>query len=91
MLIYILIALNIASIFVCHYVAKSREAKPVFLGRHGRTLRAIGNSICIHCQTRIEQTKLVKVPCRQWNCRWRKCGNEANSARNCRSSLSLME
>jgi len=32
MMIYILIALNIASIFVCHYIAKSRGAKPVFWG-----------------------------------------------------------
>ena len=31
-MIYILIALNIVSIFVCHHVAKSRGAKPVFWG-----------------------------------------------------------
>jgi len=35
MMIYILIALNIASIFVCHYIAKSRGAKPVFWGVMG--------------------------------------------------------
>jgi len=35
MMICILIALTIASIFVCHYIAKSREAKPVFWGALG--------------------------------------------------------
>jgi hypothetical protein len=35
MMIYILIVLNIASIFVCHYIAKSRGAKPVFWGVMG--------------------------------------------------------
>ncbi len=34
-MIYILIALNIASIFVCHFVAKSRGAKPAFWGVMG--------------------------------------------------------
>ena len=34
-MIYILIALNIASIFVCHYIATSRGAKPVFWGVMG--------------------------------------------------------
>lgn len=28
----ILVVLNIASIFICHYAAKSRGAKPVFWG-----------------------------------------------------------
>ena len=32
MMIYILIVLNIASIFACHYIAKSRGAKPAFWG-----------------------------------------------------------
>lgn len=32
MMIYILIALNIVSVFVCHYIAKSRGAKPAFWG-----------------------------------------------------------
>jgi len=32
MMIYILIALNIASIFLCHYIAKLRGAKLVFWG-----------------------------------------------------------
>jgi hypothetical protein len=35
MMIYFLIALNIASIFVCHFIAKSRGAKPVFWGVMG--------------------------------------------------------
>lgn len=35
MMIYILIGLNIASIFVCHFIAKSRGAKPVFWGVMG--------------------------------------------------------
>jgi hypothetical protein len=34
-MIYILIALNIASIFACHFIAKSRRAKPVFWGVMG--------------------------------------------------------
>jgi len=29
MFIYTLVALNIASIVICHYIAKSRGAKPV--------------------------------------------------------------
>jgi hypothetical protein len=28
--IYLLLGLNIASIFICHHVAKSRGTKPVF-------------------------------------------------------------
>jgi hypothetical protein len=28
--VYLLVALNIASIFICHHVAKTRGAKPVF-------------------------------------------------------------
>ncbi len=35
MAIYVLVALNILSIFVCHYIAKSRGAKPVFWGLMG--------------------------------------------------------
>jgi hypothetical protein len=34
-MIYILIALNIASIFACHFIAKSRGAKSVFWGVMG--------------------------------------------------------
>jgi magnesium-transporting ATPase (P-type) len=29
-IIYLLMVLNIASIFICHYVAKTRGAKPIF-------------------------------------------------------------
>ena len=35
MIIYVLIVLNVLSIFVCHYIAKSRGAKPVFWGVMG--------------------------------------------------------
>jgi len=35
MFIYALIAANIVSIVVCHYIAKSRGAKPVFWGIMG--------------------------------------------------------
>jgi len=35
MVVYVLVVLNILSIFVCHYIAKSRGAKPVFWGVMG--------------------------------------------------------
>ena len=35
MMIYILISLNIACIFACHFIAKSRGARPVFWGVMG--------------------------------------------------------
>ena len=34
-MIYALVAVNILSIFICHYIAKSRAAHPVFWGVMG--------------------------------------------------------